>query len=168
MSRVSRLALPAALALLAACGDKGGDDSGSPAGGATDAELAASLWTEIADHASWEQVSGWEGIQPSTDGTHGDYVQIWVNPDAAATLAAAAGGEMPDGAVIVKEGYADGAGASVNAVTAMKKIAGYAPDAGDWFWAAYDTEGNVMTAGQSSSCVDCHALGQDYVRFTTW
>lgn len=155
-----------------ACG-KGDGDSGASDGGsdisAEDQALAEGIWDEISGYDSWGQLAPWEGIQPSDD-VHGESVQIWANGAAEATVAAAAGGDMPDGAITVKEGYGDASGSSVNAITVMKKIAGYDSANGDWFYARYTADGTVTMAGASavSSCAGCHLSGQDSVRAWTW
>jgi len=168
-------ARPALFAMLAttaiACG-KGDGDSGGDAGSdisADDLALAEATWAEINGYESWSQLDPWVGIQASTD-VHGDYVQIWANGVAESTVTAAAGGDMPDGAITVKEGYSDEAGSSINAITVMKKMSGYDSANGDWFYARYTADGTVTMAGQSAvdMCVGCHAAGQDSVRAWTW
>lgn len=158
------LLLPLALA----CGDK--DDTGADDTGAVDADLATAqqIWTEIVGYDGWNQTAEWTGVQESADGTHGSHVQIWLNDDAYDVIAAGAGGELPDGSILVKEGYSDSSGATVNAVTVMKKIAGYDAEHGDWFWVNYDLDGSVNLYGQVSGCYGCHSSGQDFVLFTTW
>ena len=47
-----------------------------------------------------------------------------------------------------------------------KKIEGFDSDHGDWFWASYDSNGDINKAGSISSCYNCHASGTDYIRFT--
>jgi len=48
--------------------------------------------------------------------------------------------------------------------TVMKKVPGYAPDDGDWFWAQYSVDGDVLEMGQPQMCVGCHAAAAtDYV-----
>ena len=76
------------------------------------------------------------------------------------------------GQVIVKRSYADDAtragiigdpGANLTNVTVMFEREGYAPDAGDWFWAMYMPTGMVGTmegnalAGQVEMCTGCHS-----------
>lgn len=162
MPRIAALALPL---LLSACSDKA-DDS---AAGNDDEQLAADLWAAIDGYQSWNQTADWTGIQPSADGTHGPYVQIWINSTANDTVVSAAGGDMADGAILVKEGYSDETGATVSGLTVMQKIAGYNDAGGDWFWAKFTADsGAVETAGIVSGCEGCHAAGQDYVRFETW
>ena len=69
---------------------------------------------------------------------------VWVNDGAAATyndlLQSKDAGvrEMPDGAV------------------AMKKIAGFDPLHGDWFWQDIAATGAVTLEGQAPSCSACH------------
>jgi hypothetical protein len=47
----------------------------------------------------------------------------------------------------------------------MKKVEGFDPDHNDWFWASFDTNGDVNKAGSVSSCYNCHVSGIDYIRF---
>lgn len=152
-------------------GDSGGTDgvSGSELS-AEDQAMAEALWAEIDGYDSWGQLDPWVGIQPSDDGTHGSHVQIWANGTAEATVTAAGGGDMADGAVLVKEGYSDDSGSSVQAVTVMKKVPGYDSANGDWFYARYSASGDITTAGASAagSCAGCHSAGQDSVRAYTW
>jgi hypothetical protein len=134
--------------------------------GPTDEELAEELWQSIDGFMSWNEPAGWEGIVPSSDGTHGPYVQIWI--DDLTLNALDSGSEIPDGAKLVKCGYSDAEGNPVSdslghSLTAMWKIDGYDPDHGDWFWARFDgTTGEVATfAGQESACYSCHSADPD-------
>ena len=135
-------------------------------GAPSDEELAASLWETIEGFESWNEPAGWEGIVPSFDGTHGDFVQIWIDD---ATLNALENDEeIPDGATLVKCGYADADGTPVSSssghrLTAMQKIDGYDGEHGDWFWARYDgSTGEVDGfAGQESACYGCHSADPD-------
>lgn len=163
-------ALPLLLAGLVACGGKNEDSGGDAGLSAEDAALADALWVGIQGYDAWPQQSPWTGIQPSEDGTHGTHVQIWVNDTADATITAAAGGDMPDGAILVKEGYTDDAGSSLQAITVMQKVSGYDSAHGDWFYARYTEDGTVTHAGQGAIdlCVGCHAPGQDSSRAFTW
>ncbi len=146
------------LPLLMGCADKAED-------GALDEEeqaLGEALWGEIDGYEAWTQLDPWVGEQASADGTHGATVQIWLNDAAAALITAAAGGDMPDGAAIVKEGYDDNG--ELQAITAMLK------EGGGWSWGRFDAEGAVSSAGDSAeaSCAGCHSSGQDSLRAFTW
>jgi len=132
-----------------------------------DLEIAEEVKTDIEDfETNYLQPAGWEGVVVSEDGTHGDYVSIWA--DELAMTAIAEGTEFPDGATIVKCGYADESGEGDCALTAMRKIEGYDSDNGDWFWISFDGDGEVNNYGSVSGCVSCHSVDSngDYVRIT--
>ena len=91
---------------------------------------------------------------------------VWVNDAAAATYDqlllggtpgdAGGGHEMPDGAVVVKELYRDRSCATVDRWVAMKKVAGFDPGHGDWFWQDVTPAGTVTIEGRVPACSDCH------------
>ena len=146
--------------LLAACG-KGAPDSGDDG---EDDRLADELWSEMSDYEDWGQLEGWTGVVASSDGTHGDHVQIWANEVALAALSDDS--PVPDGGIIVKAGYDDADGSSLRGLTAMQKIDGYSADSGDWFWAQFDAaSGAASVAGAPSGCTGCHAAYGDYTAF---
>jgi hypothetical protein len=147
--------------LLAACDEKG-SDSGLESG-SDDAAIADDLWSSMSGYSSWSQLESWSGVVASTDGTHGAYVQIWANDLAYEALVA--GTAVPDGGIVVKEGYSDETGADLTGVTAMQKITGYDADSGDWFWAKYDTAGAASVTGAASGCYGCHSVYDDYTAF---
>jgi len=152
--------------LVISCGDKD-DDTGATAVDA-DLERAEQLWEDVQGYSAWGQEDEWHGVTFSEDGTHGEYVQIWLNDDAFATVEAGAGGDMPDGAIIFKEAYDSEDESSLNSYTVMQKDSTYGTSG--WFWAKYDTDGTVSgsTYGDVSGCSGCHSSGQDYVRVITW
>lgn len=159
-----RALLIATTALTLACGDKDGDTGDSDANvSADDAATADALWTEIAGYDGWIQDEAWTGVLPSDDGTHGSHVQIWFNAQAADSFAAGGDG-MIEGSILVKEGYSSASESDLSAITVMKK------SDGDWFWARYDGDGTVSTAGEAAagSCGGCHAAGKDSIRFISW
>ena len=143
------------MTLISGCAQKGDFPS--------DEELADDLWAEIGEYQSWSQVTDWEGVVPS-ESVHGASVQIWLNESAFTALSNSEA--IPDGGIIVKDGYNDLDGTDHKAITAMKKIDGYNSEAGDWFWAGYDIDGTVNTSGKADFCISCHASGDDYVVFT--
>lgn len=146
-------------------------DTDDPADPPTDAERAADLWTAISGYESWAQVGPWTGIQESSDGTHGAYVQIWANTTAAGDYDAVAAGtqaSFSDGAIFVKRAYtADDVATLQPQTIVMQKIDGYASATGDWFWAIYDADGMASPAGDVDMCTGCHAAGDDYSRVAT-
>lgn len=134
-------------------------------GGPTDEEIAREIFTEIdGQWESWGTAPNWDGIQASSDCTHGNYVKITFNELA---LNAYGDEDLPDGSIVVKRGYdnADGTGA-VGFVTVMKKIDGYDPARNDWFWARIADDGTPSDSavGQASFCYGCHSAGgTDYL-----
>ena len=132
-----------------------------------DEKTAEVIWQDIDGYSNWDQLSDWTGIKASLDGTHGNFVQIWINGEGYPSFEDSTTNDMPYGSVLVKEGYSDNNGTDVNNVTVMKKIEGFDPNHGDWFWASYDVNGSVNNAGSISSCYNCHASGTDYIRFST-
>ncbi len=131
------------------------------AGQPSDEELAADLWAEIDGYDGWSLPEGWSET-PTLSGSHsGAYVVTFLND----TLSGWDGsGVAPEGSVSVKEAYDDELGTTLTGLTVMKKIAGYDPDAGDWFWASYAPDGTVGAAGEVEMCTGCHTSApSDYV-----
>ena len=122
---------------------------------------AEDLWNYISEespYVAWKQWPGKEGMYEGQS-PHGAYLKLFVNDKAYAALQA--GEEMPDGAIVVKENYADDKETLV-AITPMYKSKGYNPDAGDWFWAKYSEKADVQAAGKVESCIECHMKAKDH------
>ena len=139
---------------LLACGDKSKDTGVS--------EEDAALWEEISGYEDWQQLENWTGVNPS-DSVHGVAIQTWYNGTAYDGLMQ---GEetMPNGSIVVKEGYTDAEGSDVQAITVMKKIDGYDSEEGDWYWASFNVDGSVNTSGTVDMCISCHSSSQqDYL-----
>ena len=70
---------------------------------------------------------------------------------------------MANNSIIVKETYTQDK--NLAAVTVMYKVKGYNPAGGDWFWAKYDPEFNILKEGMVKGCLNCHdsAKTNDYV-----
>jgi hypothetical protein len=155
--------LATVLVALTACGSKSDTADTAAAFDAETQALVDELHAASAGYDSWSQSANYPGVTATPGGVHGESVQIWWNTEAYETVAAAAGGDMPEGALIVKEGYSDDAGATLNTVTYMWK------KDGDWFWMRDTSGGATTTAGYGiADCADCHAAGQDSVRAETW
>ncbi len=128
--------------------------------------MAESLWNALSQSryaVNWHYIPGkpagfYKGTEP-----HGAVLRTFVNNIAYDAIQSQAG-RYPDGSIIVKENYAPD-GKKLGAITVMKKVKGYDPDHGDWFWAKYTPDGGVAAAGKVQSCIACHsrASGQDYV-----
>ena len=98
-------ALGLALVLLAGCGDP-------PEEGPSDEEIADEIWQDIQGWEGWTQIAPWDGLQPSSDCTHGPYVEITFNDLAADNYGS---DDLPDGSIVVKRGHdADDQGQTVS------------------------------------------------------
>jgi hypothetical protein len=120
----------------------------------------ASFWTYIKQtkpYTEWKHWPGYEDMYPA-ESPHGAFLKLFVNDKA---LQAIEEGQMPlpPGSIIVKENYGDDK--TLMAVTPMYKAEGYNPEAGDWFWAKYGAEGEVMASGKVQACIDCHKKKKD-------
>jgi len=123
----------------------------------------ARLWQRVfaeepfAQYPSWP---GYDGLQPGQS-PHGRFHRIYINRLLSGALPAASN-VAPAGSIIIKENY--GPDRTVSGYTVMAKVAGYNPDAGDWFWAMYSPDGKTMAEGKLTMCIDCHsASASDYV-----
>jgi hypothetical protein len=134
-----------------------------------DVQHAQALWEEMEDYEKWpvpEGFAGWkEGKSP-----HGAILRYYVNPAAQEDL-------TQDGAIIIKENYAEESEDALKSVTVMEKRAGYDPETGDWFYVKYSPKGKVMTnpagaelaglvgKGGDMGCIPCHSAagGDDYL-----
>jgi hypothetical protein len=126
-----------------------------------DQRTAAVLWgQDMRDYRSWAQFDGFPGIQKSKSDMHGTYVATYINGAAAGSP-----DDLPPGSVIVKENFSSADPSTINGITVMKKIPGYDPDNGDWFWARFTPGGDLTHAGKVAMCADCHfdAGNDDYV-----
>jgi len=119
------------------------------------------FWTYITKtnpYAEWESWPGYEDIYPGQS-PHGAFLKLYVNGKA---FKAIKGRKvpLPSGSIIVKENY-DKDKETLVAVTPMYKVEGYNPEAGDWFWGKYGSDGKVMAAGKVKGCIDCHRQKKD-------
>jgi len=147
----------AALVLIAAgCYDKKSSYGTNPEQ-PTEAEA---FWDKIhaQGYRTWNRAPGYEVRRPSA-AAHGDSVDVYVNTVIVATLAS--GGNpsaWPQGSIIVKDGFQNGA---QTLVAAMEKRSG------GWYWAEYETGGRILASGSPTGCTGCHSSGSDFVRAFT-
>jgi hypothetical protein len=155
------IAIAAAVGLLAAMSFL----IGGPLSAATDETMPAAdaqaVWTYITEtnpYTEWPPFPGHEGLYPG-ESPHGAYLKLYVNKPALLAIAAMKT-DLPEGAILVKENYAEDRETLV-AVTPMYKVGGYNPEGGDWFWAKYGADGQVAAEGKVASCIDCHRSVKD-------
>lgn len=110
---------------------------------------------------TYARAPGWAEVrQPSEGGPHGGFVDIYVNDVVEEALEDGRALERwPEGALIVKDGWADAAGSEYEYLALMERRED------GWFWAEYRGNGRLVSAGlNDSTCAGCHAAGQDSVR----
>lgn len=122
------------------------------------------LWdyiTDINPYDNWGHWPGFEGMYKG-ESPHGAYLKLYINPEAKEAVETEYR-IMPDNAILVLENYNEER--KLFSVTTMYKVKNYNPDAGDWFWAEYGTDGEIMEAGKVISCIGCHSekVSDDYI-----
>lgn len=119
----------------------------------------AGLWAHLEDapYTSWPMWPGREALYPGTE-PHGMLLTTYVNQLGHDAISAGAG-TMPVGAIVVKENYMPDS--TLAAVTVMYKVAGYAPEAGNWFWVKRNADGTIEAEGRVPMCQSCHASQAD-------
>lgn len=134
-----------------ALGGCGSDDE------VADPARADALWQRLQDEgyaARWARAPGWEARRPSVS-SHGDEADVFVDPTLAQATTQAGLAAWPDGSLVVKDSYRDGA---LRLVAAMEKRDGA------WFFVEWTASGEAKYAGQPGICTGCHASGDDMVR----
>jgi hypothetical protein len=110
------------------------------------------LWQYITNESPYEKWEFWpdhQGMQPGR-APHGPLHKVYVNDRAINSPKP----PVQYGSIAVKENY--GKDKELKAITVMYKLAGYNPDAGDWFWAKYSPAGKADKFGKPAGCVGCH------------
>lgn len=126
--------------------------------------LAKMLWAKLNSSAYTKKWEHWPGKQPLYKGTqpHGMLLSTYLNPQAFNAVKSGAD-QMPYGSIIVKENYTKDR--KLSAVTVMQRRQGYNTEAGDWFWAKYKSNGDIMTAGKVDGCISCHTTSASGIEF---
>lgn len=125
---------------------------------------AAELYTQITEgnsYKGWALMPGTAEMDPG-NGVHGDMITVYVSDDALAAIENKAG-VMPNGSIILKEGYSSGG--ELQDIVIMQKVDGFDPEHNDWYWAAYSPDGEVLSEGSLSTCYNCHSRveSNDYI-----
>jgi len=145
-SRFALLASTVTLGILAACASLGTPE---------DQDAAASLWSEMDGHRDWGFFSGHEGVNEGKS-PHGKYIAVYINDVASSNQT-----NPPFGSILVKENYKTTDESTLTNLTVMKRVEGYDPENGDWFWARYTKDGELTHSGKVSMCFDCHFDADD-------
>ncbi|HHT9132905.1 MAG TPA: cytochrome P460 family protein [Candidatus Tripitaka californicus] len=127
----------------------------APAPVGTPSANGKAVWNYITEVAPYKQYQFWPGKTALYKGTmpHGALLTLYVDNKALKAVNEKLG-VMPNGAMLVKENYMPDQ--MLGAITVMYKVAGYNPEAGNWFWAKYSPTGEIMAEGKAPMCIECH------------
>ncbi len=122
------------------------------------------LWERISIETDYTDYSYWpdhEEIKPG-QAPHGSYHKIFINNQLLDSLPLE-NRIAPEGSIIVKENM--NIDKKFVKMTVMAKIKGFNPEGGDWFWAAFSPDGEVLAEGVPAGCFNCHTgmKDNDYV-----
>jgi len=124
---------------LTACGDNSNDFTLS-----SDAFFASDWET------SYQKLDKLDCSQSPTHGSQ--WVKIYYD-DAAAPAYNGEGGELPDGAIVIKPQFSDDACETMTWITAMKKDSS---TPSGWVWQRAEADGTLSINGQNDFCINCH------------
>jgi len=113
--------------------------------------------TEDSDYRQWDLWPG-AGEFYESSGAHGELLTTYVTEDAKIAIENREG-VLPEGSIVVKEGYTSDR--QLSNIVVMYKVEGYDPEHNDWFWASYSPEGEVLAEGQVDGCINCHNSAKD-------
>jgi hypothetical protein len=126
-------------------------------GEAVDDPLVALWQVELRDFRSWQTVPGTTALMEGR-GWHTELATIRANAIAVEAMSAGAG-DMPEGAIFIKENF--DAAAELRNVVVARKSNGY------WVWVQYAPEGEVEISGESTGkCIECHAMAPNDMVFS--
>jgi hypothetical protein len=120
-----------------------------------DTAMAERIWQQLQDKGyrqNWATVPG-KGTLYKGSPPHGALLSTYLNPGAEEVMKSKSG-QMPDGAVIIKENFMPDR--TLAALTVMYKEAGYDPEHGDWFWTKFAADGKIQATGKAKGCIACH------------
>lgn len=125
--------------------------------------LLFTLISQTDPYQQWAQFPDRQGTLSSAL-PHGPMSRVWINGQVEAALTNFTG-QLPDGAIIVKENVGSSSQVTEAALTVMWKVAGFDPANNDWFWANMTPDGQIVAEGKLLSCTACHgaARNNDFV-----
>lgn len=123
----------------------------------TDGRTLIEFITATQDYKQWPMFPGKEALYKGQH-PHGAYLTTYVSPAVLDALQSQRG-NLPDGAIVVKENYSPEK--ELAAITVMYRRSGYNPEAGDWFWLKYAPDKTVLAEGKVDGCINCHRAVQN-------
>ncbi len=133
------------------------------AGYSDKANSGEALRQDIYKKTPYRKWALWPGKGELFEGTepHGEFITVYVNDAALQSIKGSKG--MANNSIVLKENY--NTAKQLTSVTVMKKVKGFNPEGGDWFWARFDPEANLTHEGKVQMCQGCHdgAEENDYI-----
>jgi len=125
---------------------------------------AEALWKYINQDPGFRKWGAWPEFAKlrRSYSPFGYFVRIYVNNVAQQ----AKGSPLPEGSIIVREGYGMNTNTyaptgEIIAYTVMYKVKGFNPKGNDWFWAHFTGTGKVVQSGVVDQCIKCHFSSRD-------
>ncbi len=122
-----------------------------------DGQTLIEFITVTQDYRQWPMFPGKEALYQGQH-PHGAYLTTYVSPPVLEALQGKTG-QLPDGAIIVKENYSPGK--ELAAITVMYRRTGYNTEGGDWFWLKYAPDQTILAEGRVDGCINCHRAVQN-------
>lgn len=124
---------------------------------------AGDLRNHFLGHMPYKKWEKWPGKGEMYEGTepHGAYLTVYVNDIAFLSIKKSKG--MDNNSIILKENYTSDK--KLSQITVMYKVKGFNPEDGDWFWAKYDSNFDIIGEGKLKACIGCHGQvkSNDYI-----
>ncbi|MCB2228333.1 MAG: cytochrome P460 family protein [Desulfarculaceae bacterium] len=122
---------------------------------------AKALWlhiTKASPYTTWGSWSDYQGVQRARS-PHGPLNRVFVNQ------AGLDSSKPPVAHGTIEVKTVESAAGKLKGLVVMYKAKGYNPKAGDWFWARYASDGEVLASGKLNHCIRCHSVlaDNDYI-----
>jgi hypothetical protein len=119
----------------------------------------ADLQRYIFEQMPYKNWSLWPGKGKFHRGTepHGVYITVYANDIAMESINSAKG--MANNSIVVKDNY--NTEKQLTSVTVMKKVEGFNPEGGDWFWVRFSPDSKITNEGKVIMCLGCHTVAKD-------
>ncbi|MDA2918996.1 cytochrome P460 family protein [Desulfobacterota bacterium AH_259_B03_O07] len=137
-------------------------------------KMASKLWNKMQTDDYQNTWKMWPGRTAFYKGTppHGALLTTYLNSKAYNAIEKKEK-ELPYRSIIIKENYMPDK--KLGAITVMKRVKGFNPDAGDWFWVKFAPDGKPMTmekdgmtmslAGKVPGCIGCHTASTGGIKY---
>lgn len=134
-----------------------GCDTEQPPLPRADGQALFSYLTQTVDYTRWPYWPTKEALYPGQY-PHGTFLTTYVNPIAHAAIEAQQG-VLPPGSIVIKENYS--ASKQLVAISVAYKNPQDSSPQGDYFWAEFTPDGQILQEGSPETCISCHTAVRD-------